>query len=43
MTLKKKQKPSLEDSSASSTHIETRDVEDEQSDNEIKSDKIIIQ
>ena len=43
MTLKKKQKPSLEDSSASSTHTETRDVEDEQSDNEIKSDKIIIQ
>jgi len=43
MILKKKQKPSLEDSSASSTHTETRDVEDEQSDNEIKSDKIIIQ
>jgi len=43
MTLKKKQKLSLEDSSASSTHTETRGIEDMQSDNEIKSDKIIIQ
>jgi len=43
MTFKKRQNPSFKNSSASSAHTETKDVENEQFDNEIKSDKIINQ
>jgi len=43
MAFRKRQNPTFKDSSASSTHTEAKDVENEQSDNEINSDEIIIQ
>jgi len=42
MTFKKRQNPSFEDNSPSLTHTETKDVENEQSDNEINQIKLLF-